>query len=228
VISRSTLRRTAKSHSLCVLPRSTRVVFPFSGRLPLTVPSKSFTPNLFADPHHLTRVPSIFYKNLAGLGYPLPEPPLATHHSPLHSSPFFSIALRTLLHFSALAKTQPFSFQGVAHSLPKMRGCGCSQRSNVQLSNLQTIPSSHCSQPPLVPQSAKARSSRWRRETYSPQPVSKMIERTSGTVRAWSPLQVVPGSSVLMLDRSRVARSTASGKDAGKQRVGKAGSVRLG
>jgi hypothetical protein len=80
----------------------------------------------------------------------------------------------------------------------------------------------------LVPQSAKTRTSRWRRETYRPQPVSKMIERTSGTVRAWSPLQVVPGSSVLMLARSKVARSTASGKDAGKQRVGKAGSVRLG
>src|SRR5216683_7569780 len=41
----------------------------------------------------------------------------------------------------------------------------------------------------------------------------RVRERTSGTVRAWSPLQVVPGSSVLKLDRSRVARTTASGVD---------------
>src|SRR5260370_33376296 len=41
----------------------------------------------------------------------------------------------------------------------------------------------------------------------------RVRERTSGTVRAWSPLQVVPGSSVLKLDLSRVARGTASGVD---------------
>jgi hypothetical protein len=82
-----------------------------------------------------------------------------------------------------------------------------------------------------------------RRENSSPSgettplpPVSKDSERTSGTVRhrsrsqtsIRSGLQVVPRFSVLTLDRSRVARSTASGKDAGKCRVGKAGSVRLG
>ncbi len=148
VISRSTLRRTAKSHSLCVLPRSTRVVFPFSGRFPLTVPSKSFTPNLFADPHHLTRVPSIFYKKTLGDGLPVTRTP--TRHSSVATA-FKSFFFHSIAHsfalfctFLHLPKTQPFSFQGVAHSLPKMRGCGCSQRSNVQLSNLQTIPSSHC------------------------------------------------------------------------------------
>src|SRR6266849_4119706 len=36
------------------------------------------------------------------------------------------------------------------------------------------------------------------RETYLPGSVSKNYERTSGTARSWSPLQVVPGSSVLM------------------------------
>src|SRR5712664_1603515 len=73
----------------------------------------------------------------------------------------------------------------------------------------------------------------------------RLGERTSGTVRQCSRsetpirlgLQVVPGSSVLKLDRSRVARvpiregwvkTTASAKGAGKCRVGKAGSVRLG
>ncbi len=56
----------------------------------------------------------------------------------------------------------------------------------------------------------------------------RLGERTLGTARSWFPLQVVPGSSVLELDRSRVGPHPASGKDAGKRRVGKAGSVRLG
>src|SRR5882762_8546550 len=58
-------------------------------------------------------------------------------------------------------------------------------------------------------------------ETTPLLPVSKDSERTSGTVRSWSPSQVVPGSSVLTLDRS-------AGWLAFQQRVGKAGSVRLG
>ena len=58
-----------------------------------------------------------------------------------------------------------------------------------------------------------------------------------GYTPARSGSQVVPGSTVLTLGRSRVARVThscrmvsalASGKDAGKPRAGKAGSVRLG
>ncbi len=73
-------------------------------------------------------------------------------------------------------------------------------------------------------------------ETTPLPPVSNTRERTSGTVRQCSRsetpirsgLQVVPGSSVLTLDRSRVGPHPASGKDAGKRRVGKAGSVRLG
>jgi hypothetical protein len=67
-----------------------------------------------------------------------------------------------------------------------------------------------------------------RRENSSPSgettplsPVSNNIERTSGTARSWSPLQVVPGSIVLKLDRT--ARWPVF-----QQRVGKAGSVRLG
>jgi hypothetical protein len=69
----------------------------------------------------------------------------------------------------------------------------------------------------------------------------RIRERTSGTVRAWSPLQVVPRSSVLMRVSGFVLTNPelnwtgsagwlepASNKDAGKTRVGKAGSVRLG
>src|SRR5713226_8388950 len=36
----------------------------------------------------------------------------------------------------------------------------------------------------------------------------RLGERTLGTARSWFPLQVVPGSIVLKLDRSRVARAT--------------------
>ena len=63
------------------------------------------------------------------------------------------------------------------------------------------------------------------------------IESGHREVFTTSRLQVVPGSIVLKLDRSRVARvpiregwvkTTASAKDAGKCRVGKVGSVRLG
>src|SRR5260370_36299945 len=58
-------------------------------------------------------------------------------------------------------------------------------------------------------------------ETTPLPPVSKRRERTSGTARSWSPLQVVPGFNVLKLNRS-------AGWLAIQQRVGKAGSVRLG
>jgi hypothetical protein len=58
-------------------------------------------------------------------------------------------------------------------------------------------------------------------ETTPPSPVSNCKERTSGTARQRSPLQVVPESTVPKVDRS-------AGWPAIQQRVGKAGSVRLG
>jgi hypothetical protein len=63
--------------------------------------------------------------------------------------------------------------------------------------------------------------SRQPRETNFPAPVSKNSERTSGTARSGSRLQVVPGFSVQMLNR-------LAGWLAFQRRVGKAGSVRLG
>jgi hypothetical protein len=102
-----------------------------------------------------------------------------------------------------------------------------------QPSNLQT-----CQSSPIRPIAADAPwcNNGQRRENSSPTgettpllPVSNDSERTSGTDhRSWSPLQVVPGSSVLYLDRSRVARISIQAIDAEKHRVGKAGSVRLG
>jgi hypothetical protein len=67
-------------------------------------------------------------------------------------------------------------------------------------------------------------------ETSPLYPVSNRSERTSvtATVRRRPGLQVVPGSSVLTVDRSRVARISIQVIDAEEQRVGKAGSVRLG
>src|SRR6267143_6493537 len=62
-----------------------------------------------------------------------------------------------------------------------------------------------------------ARNSSRSGETTPLPPVSKDSERTSGTARSLSPSQVVPGSSVLTLDRS-------AGWLAFQQRVGKAGS----
>src|SRR5260370_31988736 len=73
VTFRSTLRRTRKSRSFCVLHRSPRVAFAFSGRIPLTFSAKSFRLNLFADPHPLTLVAPIFYKNIRGRGTKFPN-----------------------------------------------------------------------------------------------------------------------------------------------------------
>ena len=69
-----------------------------------------------------------------------------------------------------------------------------------------------------------------RRETTSLYPVSNKSERTSvtATARRRPGLQVVPGSIVLTVDRSTVARIGIKVIDAEEQRVGKAGSVRLG
>ncbi len=67
-------------------------------------------------------------------------------------------------------------------------------------------------------------------ETTPLYPVSKRSERTSvtATARRRPGLQVVPGSTVLTVDRSRVARTSIQVIVAEKDRVGKAGSVRLG
>ena len=73
------------------------------------------------------------------------------------SIPSLFIFLRTLLHVFAYAqKSTPF-VSSASGLFTKNTGWGYSQPSNVQPSNLQTFPPSHCSQTPLVPQSPKAR-----------------------------------------------------------------------
>jgi len=77
---------------------------------------------------------------------------------------------------------------------------------------------------------------------FSPRRCLRVRERTSGIARHSSPLQVVPGSSVLTrrawvsgfvltnpeLKLDQQGGSMPAVKQAGKHRVGKAGSVRLG
>jgi hypothetical protein len=180
VAFRSTLRRSRKPRSFCVLHRSPRVAFAFSGRIPLTFSAKSFRLNLFADPHPLTLVAPIFYRKVWGEG---PEPlrrsdarytsrmglsPLECAVADKHSVlPVFS---RNRLRSSPLEATlmsipvsvdskwftvKPKSFR--CNTYRKHGGWGVLRTFNVQPSNLQTILSSHCGQTPLVPQSPKAR-----------------------------------------------------------------------
>ena len=89
VAFRSTLRRSRKSHSHCGLHHPTPLVSPFSTRSRRSDAQfasrmglrdvrtfrranapKSLPLNLFADPHPLTPVSSIFYKNIGGKGVP--------------------------------------------------------------------------------------------------------------------------------------------------------------
>ena len=68
VTFRSTLRRSRKSHSPCVLARSTHVSVVPSGRPPLNAYAKSFGLISFTDPHPLTGIESYRYKKGGGEG----------------------------------------------------------------------------------------------------------------------------------------------------------------
>src|SRR5882762_4123560 len=106
-----------------------RQVFPSSNlcavRLPHYSP-KSFPLNLFADPHPLNRVASIFYKNVGGRGRHL-QLSIPFHLSPYDLSPFFSHSCALFCTFLHSPKTQLSCFQSIAHSLHKNRGWGRSQ-----------------------------------------------------------------------------------------------------
>jgi hypothetical protein len=156
VTFRRALRRTAKSHSLYVLPHSVRAAFPPSGCLSLTVPSKSFPLNLFADPHHLTRVPSIFYKNIGGWAarYRNPHRPLVTRRC------IQVLSFHILVHSFAACKIVSRLFSKASSLFAKNHpgwGEGVFLFSTFRRLNVQTIRPSHCSARTLVPQLAKAR-----------------------------------------------------------------------
>ncbi len=81
------------------------------------------------------------------------------------------------------------------------------------VTNHQSPHRSHCSQTLLVPNALGATIGKGTRFLYLPGKqlrsprCLRLGERTLGTARSGFPLQVVPGSSVLKLDRSRVARA---------------------
>jgi hypothetical protein len=122
--------------------------------------AKSLPLNPFADPHPLTPIASIFYKNIGG------RVEISTC---FELSPYILYSCALFCAFLHHRKTQPLSFQTVPHSLPKTtRGGGTSnvprpnaqtlKRSNVQtFKRSNTFPPSHCSAKPLVQQFAKAR-----------------------------------------------------------------------
>jgi len=68
VTFRFTLRRSRKSRSYFVLPRSSRAASQFSDRSSGSVSPKSFPVISFADQHPLTSIESYRYKNSAGRG----------------------------------------------------------------------------------------------------------------------------------------------------------------
>ena len=173
--------------------------------------AKSLPFSLFADPHPLSPIASIFYKNIGGWV------DVSTY---FQLSPFLSYSCALFCAFLHPCKTHPLSFQAVPHSLAKNRGGGTSQHFNIPTFRRSPIRPIAADRPWCNNERRRENSSR-SGETTPLLPVSKNRERTSGAVRCWSPLQVVPGSSVLKSGPiSRVARF--------QQRAGKAGSVRLG
>ena len=152
----------------------------------------------------------------------------------------FHILANSFACFCICAKVNPFRFKRF-RTLYQKNGVGILptfQRSTFKPSNVPPVP--------LQPNSFGATIPKGTRFLYDPGKqlhsprCLRIRERTSGTARSWSPLQVVPGSSVLRrvsgfvlqtlskLDRSRVARATQPVQDGQLNRVGKAGSVRLG
>src|SRR5258708_18585541 len=73
--------------------------------------------NLFADPHPLNPVPSIFYKNMGGAISDFRLSPI-----PHYLSPFCSTTCTLFCSFLHLPKTQPICFQSITHSLRKTPG----------------------------------------------------------------------------------------------------------
>jgi len=257
VTFRSTLRQTRKPRSFCVLHRSPRVAFAFSGRIPLTFSAKSFHLNLFTDPHPLTLVAPIFYKKVWGEG---PEPlrrsdtqfvfrmglrdarytsrmglsPLesavADKHSVLpvfnRNRPRSSPLEATLMIYPVSVDSKWFAVSPKSFrcNTYKKHGGGVfptfqRQRSTFKPSNVPSVP--------LQPSAFGATIHKGTRFLLDPgkQLRSPRCLRDEsghrGLLDLGPLLQVVPGFNVLKLNRS-------AGWLAIQQRVGKAGSVRLG
>jgi hypothetical protein len=169
VTFRLTLRRSRKSHSLCVLPRSTRVASPSSSCFPLTFSSNSLPLNSFAGPHLLNPYAAIFYKNNAGKGCASGSCPsssrtyaLFANSFPCHTSenssvsPIAATDPKTFSHKSFRCHTSETPLGGLCHfaSTGSSRLCPATVTGH---ESRVTLPSSHCGGKPLVQQFAKAR-----------------------------------------------------------------------
>jgi hypothetical protein len=152
VTFRLTLRRTPKPHSLCVLPRSTRVASPSSSCFPLAFSSNSLPLNSLVDLHLLNPIGPILYERQGGGGYPFSSARLATHRG--HRTQVLSF--HAVAHSFALCKKSTPLFSSVfALFAPKHPGWGYPP--TFKLQDVQAVPPSHCGAKPLVQQFAKAR-----------------------------------------------------------------------
>jgi len=125
--------------------------------------------------------------------------------------PLYFIFLRTLLRFFASPQNAtPFVSDSSALFAKNHPGWGYLQRSTSKRSNAQTFKRSNVQtfkHVPPVPLQRKAFGATICKGTGFLRDPGKQLrsprclrlrERTSGTVRVWSPMQVVPGSSVLI------------------------------
>jgi hypothetical protein len=111
--------------------------------------------------------------------------------------PSLFILLRTLL---PRTKCYLFCFQAIAHSLQKKtRGGGVLPTLKRQTFKRVNVPPARpiAAERPWCNNERRHENSSRSGETTPLPPVSKMIGRTSGTARSWSPTQVVPGYNVL-------------------------------
>src|SRR6266851_464367 len=123
--------------------------------------------------------------------------------------PFLFIFLRTLFSVNFPQRhLQPFPFLALTDSLLSQRGWPTTP-SPFRFHGPRVTPLA-----PLQPNAFGATIRKGARILHDPGKqlrsprCLRIRERTSGTARSWSPLEVVPGSMVLTVDRSRVARAT--------------------
>jgi hypothetical protein len=204
VINRSTLRRTRKS----------RPIHPFrAASLAPTItsyPSVSLSPifrTLFQVPYPASPLFATLTKTAGVWGY-------SSHSETVHASSTFKhpdvtfqrvsdlsdVFSDTCAFFCTLQKHNSFIFNRFRTLCQKPPGVGggYSQRFNLQpFQRFNVPPGPIAAERPWCNNERRHENSSRSGETTPLPPVSKMIERTSGTARSWFPLQVVPGYNVL-------------------------------
>jgi hypothetical protein len=209
---RPTPRRSRKSYSRRVLPRAPSCSLSFvfrTNHCPLTTthyPIKSFVFISFADPHPLTTIESYRYKNSGGRGSAFVRRwgrPCLIHSECPAASPLEATLASILVGVASKRLTE-----GPQRTKP----FNCNTYKNTrwgeafppQRSNVPTCGRSDNLFVPLRPNAFGATIRKGTRFLYHPGKqlrsprCLRLRERTMGTVRSWSPSQVVPRSSVLI------------------------------